>query len=149
MPPAKDTKAPLLSPQQALLQIMLTVAAVDEPPKDAELEHIERLINSLPVFANLERSAIPIALEQFATLMENNEGLETMLTLAAQALPKGLYETAYALAVEMTAADMQVQPEEIRFLTLLRDTLQLDKLTVAALERGIRARFMRTTNTEK
>jgi hypothetical protein len=33
-----------------------------------------------------------------------------------------------------------VRPEETRFLEMLRDTLDLDKLTTAAIERGIRAR---------
>jgi hypothetical protein len=33
-----------------------------------------------------------------------------------------------------------VRNEEIRFLELLRDKLRLDKLTIAAIERGARAR---------
>jgi hypothetical protein len=31
-------------------------------------------------------------------------------------------------------------PEEARFLDMLRDSLELDKLTTAGIERGIRAR---------
>ena len=34
----------------------------------------------------------------------------------------------------------EVKPEEVRFLELLSDALELDTLTTAALERGIRAR---------
>jgi hypothetical protein len=33
-----------------------------------------------------------------------------------------------------------VRPEETRFLEMLRDALDLDKLITAAIERGIRAR---------
>jgi hypothetical protein len=55
-------------------------------------------------------------------------------------LPEKLYETAYALAVEVAAVDRIVRNEEIRFLELLRDKLRLDKLTIAAIERGARAR---------
>jgi hypothetical protein len=55
-------------------------------------------------------------------------------------LPKKLRETAYALALEVAAADLDVKPEEMRFLDMLRDSLELDKLTTAAIERGIRAR---------
>ncbi|MEM8663811.1 MAG: Tellurite resistance protein TerB, partial [Pseudomonadota bacterium] len=54
--------------------------------------------------------------------------------------PKPLHETAYALAVEVAAADLNIQQEELRFLAMLRDALGLEKLVVAAIERGARAR---------
>jgi len=54
--------------------------------------------------------------------------------------PDRLHETAYALAVEIAAADLDVKPEELRFLQMLRDALELDSLTCAAIERGARAR---------
>ncbi|MCX7351602.1 MAG: Tellurite resistance protein TerB, partial [Alphaproteobacteria bacterium] len=52
-----------------------------------------------------------------------------------------LRETAYALAVEVAAADLAVGKEELRFLAMLRDTLGLDKLVTAALERSAIARY--------
>ena len=63
-----------------------------------------------------------------------------MLALIADCLPDKLYETAYALGVEVAAVDLSVEQEELRFLQLLRDRLKLDKLTIAAIERGARAR---------
>ena len=57
------------------------------------------------------------------------------------ALPPKLHETAYALAVEVAAADLHVEQEELRFLQMLRDHLDIDKLTVAAIESGARARY--------
>jgi len=38
-------------------------------------------------------------------------------------------------------ADLRVVREEIRFLARLRDTLELDKLVTAALERSAAARY--------
>ena len=55
-------------------------------------------------------------------------------------LPAKLYDTAYALGVEVAAADLHVEKEELRILQLLRDRFKLDKLTVAAIERGAIAR---------
>ncbi|MGE0613444.1 MAG: Tellurite resistance protein TerB, partial [Hyphomicrobiales bacterium] len=49
--------------------------------------------------------------------------------------------TAYALAVEIAAADLDVQPEEMRLLELLAEQLNLDRLITAAIERGARARL--------
>jgi len=47
---------------------------------------------------------------------------------------------AYAIALEVAAADREVKAEETRFLEMLSDNLELDKLTTAGIERGIRAR---------
>ena len=63
-----------------------------------------------------------------------------MLVLIRSNLPKKLRETAYAVALEVAAADLNVRPEETRFLEMLRDSLELDPLTATAIERGIRAR---------
>ncbi len=65
----------------------------------------------------------------------------TVLAIVSSSLPARLHDTAYALAVEVAAVDLHVEQEELRFLQMLRDTLNLDKLTVAAIERGARARY--------
>ena len=66
-----------------------------------------------------------------------------MLGLIKEDLPQQLYECAYALAVEVAVVDYHVERTEIRFLAMLRDTLGLDKLTTAAIERGAQARLAR------
>ena len=58
----------------------------------------------------------------------------------AAALPENLQQTAYALAAEIAAADLSVSAEEVRLLQLLRNHLDIDKLTCAALELAARAR---------
>ena len=64
-----------------------------------------------------------------------------ILTLVHDTIPPRLYETAYAVAVEIAAADLQVEQEELRFLQMLRDALDLDALVVASIERSARVRF--------
>jgi uncharacterized membrane protein YebE (DUF533 family) len=65
-----------------------------------------------------------------------------VVQLVRDALPKKLRETAYWVALEVAAADRVTRPDEIRFLDMLRDALELDRSTTAAIERGIRARNM-------
>ena len=74
-------------------------------------------------------------------MLQEPEGLTTVLGLARDQLSPKLRETAYALAVEVAAADLAVGKEELRFLAILRDTLGLDKLVTAALERSVIARY--------
>ncbi len=130
-----------ISTQEALIYIMVTISAVDTAMNDAELARIGRLTRFLPVFSGFdEERLIPVSRDCAAILAEE-EGLKTMLAMVREAIPVKLHDTAYALAVEVASADMHVREEEIRFLQMLRDALELDKLTCAAIERNVIARF--------
>ena len=87
--------------------------------------------------------------EACGTLLQDDDGLDAVLSIIATSLPHRLYDTAYALAVEVAAADLHVEQEELRFLQLLRDALDLDKLTVAAIERGALARYRTLSDGQK
>ena len=131
---------PKITPHEALIYVMITTAAADRQISDRELDRIAQIVRHLPVFMGYDMDNLAKAAERCGDLLSNEEGLDEMLELIASALPKKLYETAYALAVEVAAADLRVPDEEIRLLELLRDALNLDKLVTAAIERGARAR---------
>ncbi len=131
----------LFTTEQVLVFLMLTMAAADGQLNDTETARIARLVAVLPVFENLPDNQIPDIIDHFAALMSDEAGLDTLMELVTESVPPALYETAYALAVEVAAADYDVQPEELRLLELIRDTLKLEKLVTAAIERGARARF--------
>ena len=73
--------------------------------------------------------------------LRKEDGLDEILSVIQTSLPARLYETAYALAIEVASADLHVEQEELRFLQMLRDQLELDKLVVAAIERSARVRY--------
>ncbi len=126
---------------QALIYVMVTMSGVDGHIGNKELAHIGRIVERLPAFAdfNLERLT-SIAQECGEILQQESGGLAAVLGLVKAALPSHLYDTAFALAAEVAAADLIVAREEMRFLAMLRDALGLDKLVTAALERGVIAR---------
>ena len=66
--------------------------------------------------------------------------MNQVLDLIVASLPAKLSETAYAIACEIAAADLHVEQEELQLLQQLRYSLDLDRLTAAAIERGVRAR---------
>jgi tellurite resistance protein len=131
---------PKITPHEALVYVMITTAAADRQISDRELDRIAQIVRHLPVFMGYDMDNLAKAAERCGDLLSNEEGLDEMLELIASALPKKLYETAYALAVEVAAADLKVPDEEIRLLELLRDALNLDKLVTAAIERSAKAR---------
>lgn len=132
-----------LSPQEALIYTMVTMSAVDRDMKDVELSRIGDLVNRMPVFEGFNDDALVKLAQDCGEVVSGESGLSDVLDMISSSIPERLAETAYAVAVEIAAADRSVKVEEIRFLDLLRDHLKLDKLTTAAIERGARARHTR------
>ncbi|OCW56399.1 tellurite resistance TerB family protein [Hoeflea olei] len=130
-----------ITPHDALIYLMVTMSAVDKAMNNAELARIGRLVTFLPVFNGFDEDRLIGVTRAAAELLKGPEGLDIMLEVVRDALPPRLYDTAYAIAVEIASADYNIQQEEIRLLQMLRDRLGLDKLTCAALERGAIARF--------
>jgi len=131
-----------LNHHAALVYVMVTVSAVDRAMTDDELHRIGEIVSNLPVFADYDDNDLVKTAEACGEILSADGGLQQVLRLVRGALPEKLRETAYAVALEVAAADRLVRPEEIRFLEMLGDTLELDRMTTAAIERGIRARNM-------
>ena len=129
-----------LSTHQALIYTMITMSGVDRDISDTELTRIGSIVKNSPVFEDFELNELTKVASSCGTALGEDDGLNQVLTAIANAVPEKLRETAYALAVEVAIIDRKVEREEIRFLQMLRDRLDLDKLIVAAIERGARAR---------
>lgn len=131
-----------LTPQDALVAIMVAVSISDETIRTSELVKIEQLVNHLPVFAGFDADRIRIIANTVFDLFEEEDGLEALFGLVEGALPERLNETAYAIACDVAAADGQLAQPELRFLEELRDALEIERLHAAAIERGARARHL-------
>lgn len=127
--------------QEALIYAMVTVSAADSNMTDAELKTIGDLVKGLPIFHNYDPEALLLTASSCGERLQGDSGLSDVLSIIADSLPHRLYDTAYALAVEVAAADGQLEREELRLLQMLRNRLGLDRLTVAAIERSAIARF--------
>lgn len=134
-----QTETPM-TPQDALVAIMVAVSASDEAIRTAELVTIERMVNHLPVFAEYDVDRIPLVAQTVFDLFEEYEGLDALFGLVRGALPEKLYETAYVLACDVAAADGRLREAELRLLEEIRYELNIDRLAGAAIERAARAR---------
>ncbi len=132
----------VLSPQDALIAVMIGTSVVDAKQSDAELLTIEAEINSLPAFAEYDHSRIPGINSLVKELFEEEDGIDALIGLVQQALPERFNETAYALACDIAAADGKVNMSELRFLEIVRHDLKVGRLASAAIERGARARHL-------
>ncbi|MCK0149627.1 tellurite resistance TerB family protein [Marivita sp. S6314] len=132
-----------LSPQDCLVALMIAVSASDESIRTAELVKINSAVNNLPVFAEYDETHIPMMSGLVFELFEQEDGLDALFGLIRDSLPERLFETAYALACDVAAADGTLNETELRLLEEIRYELNLDRLHAAAIERGSRARHMR------
>lgn len=131
----------MLSKQAALIYTMVIVSASDRQMPDTELSTIGQIVQGLPVFDGFDSAKLTETAATCAEMLSVEEGLEAALQAIDNALPEGLRETAYALAVEIAAADRKVELEEMRVLEMVRHRLDIDRLVAAALERAVRARY--------
>jgi len=132
-----------LSPQDALVAVMVAISASDQNMTDNELASIGGIIDLLPVFENYDRDHLARVSNIVADLFEEEDGLDALIGLVEQALPEHLRETAYALACDVAAADKRVNMSELSLLEMLRHGLSVGRLAAAAIERGARARHQR------
>lgn len=130
-----------LNHHEALIYVMVAMAAVDRKMTDSEFKRIGQMVSHLPIFADFDPENLVATAKECGEMLSNSAGLVESLAEIGSSVPEKLRETAYALAVEVAAADRQVTQEELRLLALLGETLKLDKLTMAAIERGARARL--------
>ncbi len=130
----------MINHHDALIYTMVLVSAADRNMSDAELQTMGKVVQSLPVFKDFDDESLPSVAANCAEQLGRDDGLDGTLDTILAALPENLRETAYAVACDIAAADGRVVNEEVRLLQMLREKLEIDRLTAAAIERGARAR---------
>lgn len=126
--------------QRALLDLLVIAAVADGQIDNSELEMISSWVRFLPVFDGVDPSEINEISEDCVALLEDPEGIDKLMQRTSDSLPIELHDTAYSLLVEIVSADAEAKQAELELLKLVRETLNLDDLTVAAIEYAARAR---------
>ncbi|MCW5729183.1 MAG: tellurite resistance TerB family protein [Alphaproteobacteria bacterium] len=130
-----------ITPQTALIYTMVLCSAADRTMTDSELRTIGDVVRTLPIFRGFDVKQLTKVARDCASLLARDDGFDTVIALIRQSLPKRLRETAYAVACDVVASDLHAEQEELRMLAILRERLDIERLSAAAIERGARARF--------
>lgn len=131
----------MIESQTALLYTMVMMSAADSEMSDPEIARIGEIVRQLPVFRGFDTDQMFDVAQECAELLAQDDGLDKALAQIGNALPDHLRETAYLVACDIAIADQKAEQEELRLLEMLRDTLDLDRLNAAAIERATRARY--------
>ncbi len=128
------------SQQEALVYLMVILSASDRDMGDEELARIGAIVRTLPAFRGFAQSRTLAVAQECQLLLQEEAGFAGVLDLIAETLSPELCETAYALAVDVAAADLDVKLEEDRVLQIIRERFDLERGTVLAIERAARIR---------
>ncbi len=131
----------MLSKHAALIYIMIMVAASDRDMKSVELSTIGSIVKHLPLFADYDVGRLPDTAEACAETLATERGMDTALDSVANSLTKSLREMAYALALEIAAADRKLFKSEMRVLQIIRKRLEVDDVAADALEKAVAIRY--------
>lgn len=137
-----ESTLPSFTPQDALVAVMVAESASDEDITNSELLSITRTVDHMPIFAGYDHTRIKTVSQVVFDLFGEEEGLDALFGIIREALPDALYETAYAMACDVAAADGRLRQGELEFMAEIRYELNIDRLHGAAIERGARARHM-------
>lgn len=138
-----------LDEQEALICTMVLVAAAEKGGiTDSEIGVMSALVQTLPVFHRFSAEQLTIATEAAIQLLREEDGLNHAGKLIRDALSPKLRETAYVLACEVVAADRLHSQSILEMLEFMGEELELDKLTLAAIERSTKARYQRLPNSD-
>ena len=133
---------PSFSPCDALVAVMVAVSASDERMRTAELVAIQRMVDHTPVFAKYDVDRVRAVSQVVMSLFEEEDGLDALFGLVRDALPEKLFDTAYALACDVAAADGRLGESEWQMLTEIRQQLDINRLHAAAIELSAEARHL-------
>ena len=128
------------TPEDTLIAIMIAASVSDEAIRTSELVTIERMVNHLPVFADYDIERIKQVSNTVFDILAEEEGLDMLWDAVRRTLPERLFDTAYAMACDVIAADGKARENELRLLEDMRYELNIERLLAAAIEVGARAR---------
>ena len=137
-----NSSTTILSPQDALVAIMIAEGTSHRGVTKIEFASIIKIIEHLPIFKGYDVSRVKTIAETVYDIFEEEDGLDALFGLIKVSLPEHLFETAYALACDVAAADGRLKEIELQLLREIRYELNIDRLHGAAIERGARARHL-------
>ena len=122
---------------------MTLSAATDGDISDKEMNTINYLFTTLPVFEKANNDYLSKKMIECMELTKEESNFENLLDHINEGLDskKDLKKTAYILALEVMMADLNVVEESIRFLELLGETLQLNNLEISSIKHKILSKY--------
>lgn len=113
-----------LSPQEAFAGVMMAVIASDGHISDDEAANFNLIINRTQLFQVQSASEHKAMIDKLFGILKKNDA-EFLMLRAAEAMPAGMRETAFAVVTDLIFADGSVEDEEKHLLEKLQGILEI------------------------
>ena len=128
----------MLSPEAALVCVMVVAIGSDRAIAQEDLESIGDLVDHLPIFGGLDRRRVSELAARCSEQLTRPGGIEQTYGQIRHALPGRLREAAYALSCDVIALCRPQQDQQA--LERIRAQLEVDPATARTIERAARWR---------
>jgi len=125
---------------EPMIYTMMLVSGADSEVTDAEKSTIGRVVYSWPSFRDYDRHQLGETIRHCRDRLKQDHGLDEAVRHIAEELPAELYQTAYAAACEVAAADGESSFNELTVLRTLQRHLGIPDLAAAAIQHGTAVR---------
>jgi uncharacterized tellurite resistance protein B-like protein len=130
--PTEQSTAQELSPQEALVSLLIASARADGSVSAQEANSIENIVAGMQLFSAHRGEGLQ---KVFAAASERirEHGAPSVVQAATAIVPKELRATAFALAIDLMLSDGRLSPQEERFADDLRTLLSIEHDTATRI----------------
>jgi hypothetical protein len=123
----QDTGAEMLalSHAEAFAGVIFAANSVAQELSEKTFAYFRDIFSRMRLFEGWSATHYHTLFEKLTDMLKT-QGLETLLEMSIRALPPKLYQTAFAVAVDIVLADGLVNKEEKDFLYMLQKKLQIE-----------------------
>jgi len=123
-----------------ILQLLYLTALSDGELAPIELESIKAKLVTYPLLKTISSNRREKVLSDLLGTLKD-KSTDDLLDEINQGIPSNLKETAYALALEVCAKDLDMHKSELVFMKKVAKIFNLDKEIVNALRKSVNVRY--------
>lgn len=110
---------------EAFAGVVFAAIAADERITDEELNYLHTIFSRMSLFDAWSAVQYQPLFDKLSNILKN-QGLDRLMEMSIEALPPKLYQTAFALSVDLVLADGIVTREEKDFLYDLQQKMGIE-----------------------
>jgi len=121
---------------------MTLSAAIDGEISEKEMNTIDQLVSSLPIFKEHNQDDTRKKMSICIEILKADSNVEELIALIDKSLNKNHKKIAYILSLEIMMVDQNFTSEKLRVLEIFENIFQISNLEASALKHSSRIKYL-------
>ena len=121
---------------------MTLSAAIDGEISEKEMNTIDHLVSSLPIFKEYNQDDTRKKMNICIEILKADSNVEELIALIDKSLNKNHKKIAYILSLEIMMVDQNFTSEKLRVLEIFENIFQISNLEASALKHSSRIKYL-------